>query len=164
MNPLRKSYEARVLVVPLGSDALELAESLGDLGVDGVQVLSHPDAELASTEVLGQDGWEPPSPANTSQVTQSADMIVLLATDMSAVAEATVREVCAAAREGGDLIAAVLVSPQHWEEPSGASAMVTLRQEVDMLISVRGPRLVAALLDVLRGGAREAATAEEVLV
>jgi hypothetical protein len=158
MNPLRRSYEARVLVVPLGPGSAALTDDLVDLGVAGVQVLtgSDPAAVLAQplTKPLGEGAWVPPAQASAGQVAAAADMIVLVATDLTEVPEETVREVCAAAREGGDLIAAVLVSPEHWQDPVGASAMITLRQEVDMLVSVRGPQLLAALLDVLRGGAR----------
>lgn len=154
MNPLRRSYEARVLVVPLGTGSARLARDLTALGVEGVQVLTGPDPVAALTTPLGAGAWVPPSPAGTGEVTESADMLVLVATDLQDVPEDLVTEVCAAGRRGGDLIAAVLVSPEHWEEPAGAAAMVTLRQEVDMLVSVRGPKLLAALLDVLRGGAR----------
>ncbi|MEV0111004.1 hypothetical protein AB0H42_32415 [Nocardia sp. NPDC050799] len=154
MNPLRRSYEARVLVVPLGAGSALLTADLAAFGVDGIRVLSNPDPVRALTEPLGSGVWEPPAPAGTGEVTRSADMVVLIGTDLSDVPESTVREVCAAGREGGDLLAAVLVDPQNWADPAGASAMVTLRQEVDMVISVRGPRLLAGLLDVLRGGAR----------
>ena len=154
MNPLRRSYEARVLVVPLGPASAQLADELIDLGVAGVQVLTDPDPVAALTRPLGDGAWTPPAPANTGQIAASADMVVLVGTDLTEVPEETVREVCQAAREGGDLIAAVLVAPAHWEEPAGAAAMITLRREVDMLVSVRGPKLLAALLDVLRGGAR----------
>ena len=154
MNPLRRSYEARVLVVPLGAGSAELAGRLTTLGVDGVRVLTSPDPVAASTTPLGDGAWEPPTPASTGQVAESADMVVLVGTDLADAPVDTVREVCEAARKGGDLIAAVLVAPQNWADPAGAAAMVTLRQEVDMLVSVRGPKLLAALLDVLRGGAR----------
>jgi hypothetical protein len=154
MNPLRQSYEARVLVVPLGAGSAKIAESLTGFGLAGVRVLSKPDPSAAMTTPLGESAWEPPSPAGTSEVTESADMVVLVGTDLVEVAEPTVREVCEAARRGGGLIAAVLVDPQNWDDPDGASAVATLRQEVDMLVSVRGPKLLAALLDVLRGGAR----------
>jgi hypothetical protein len=154
MNRLRRSYEARVLVVPLGPQSAKLADELVELDVAGVQVLTDPDPVAALTKPLGADAWAPPTPASTGQVAESADMVVLVGTDMTQVPEETVREVCEAARRGGDLIAAVLVSPEHWQEPAGAAAMVTLRREVDMLVSVRGPKLLAALLDVLRGGAR----------
>ena len=154
MNPLRRSYEARVLVVPLGAGSAQVTDSLVGLGVDGVRVLSRPDPVAATTTPLGGVAWEPPSPAATAEVAEAADMVVLVGTDLADVSEATVREVCAAARRGGDLIAAVLVDPENWDDPDGAAAMVTLRQEVDMLVSVRGPQLLAALLDVLRGGAR----------
>jgi hypothetical protein len=154
MNPLRRSYEARVLVVPLGPGSLKLADDLTHLGVEGVQVLVQPDPVAALTKPLGERAWDPPSPAGTTTVTEAADMVVLIATDLTEVAQDVVREVCAAGRDGGDLIAAVLVDPERWKEPHGAAAMVTLRQEVDMLVSVRGPKLLAALLDVLRGGAR----------
>ncbi|WOP18882.1 hypothetical protein [Raineyella sp. LH-20] len=154
MNPLRRSYEARVLVVPLGPGSARLAEDLVTLGVERVQVLTDPDPVAALTRPLGEAGWQPPSPAGTGQVAEAADMVVLVGTDLAQVPEDVVREVCTAARVGGDLIAAVLVAPERWQEPAGASAMVTLRQEVDMLVSVRSPKLLAALLDVLRGGAR----------
>lgn len=154
MNPLRRSYEARVLVVPLGPGSAQLVDELRTLGVEGVQILTGPDPVEALTKPLGEGAWAPPMPAGTSAVAESADMIVLVGSDLTEVPEQVVREVCTAAREGGDLIAAVLVAPEHWQEPAGASAMITLRQEVDMLVSVRGPQLLAALLDVLRGGAR----------
>lgn len=154
MNPLRRSYEARVLVVPLGPGSAALTDELVDLGVAGVQVLTGSDPASALTKPLGEGAWTPPTQASAGQVAASADMIVLVGTDLTEVPEGIVREVCAAAREGGDLIAAVLVSPEHWQDPVGAAAMITLRQEVDMLVSVRGPQLLAALLDVLRGGAR----------
>lgn len=154
LNPLRRSYEARVLVVPLDSEARELVTTLAADGVTGVQVLTMPDPRSAETTPLGSDAWVPPSPAGTAEIAAGADMVVLLGVDLAGVPEGLVHDVSAAAREHGDLIAAVLVAPQNWEDPRGASAMVTLRQEVDMLISVRGTSLVAALLDVLRGGAR----------
>jgi hypothetical protein len=154
MNPLRRSYEARVLVVPLGAGSAQVAASLTGLGVAGVRVLSKSDPAVAMTTSIGEFAWEPPSPAGTAEVAESADMVVLVGTDLVDVAEPTVREVCEAARRGGGLIAAVLVDPENWDDPVGASAMATLRQEVDMLVSVRGPKLLAALLDVLRGGAR----------
>jgi hypothetical protein len=156
MNPLRQSYEARVLVVPLGAGSAQVAGSLTRFGVAGVRVLSEPDPVAAMTTPIGESAWEPPSPAGTGEVAESADMVVLVGTDLVHVAEPTVREVCEAARRGGGLIAAVLVNPENWDDPDGASAMATLRQEVDMLVSVRGPQLLAALLDVLRGGARVA--------
>lgn len=154
MNPLRRSYEARVLVVPLGAGSARLAGELAALGVDGIRILSSPDPVEAVTKPLGDGAWEPPEGAGTGAVTRSADMVVLIGTDLSDIPESVVREVCAAGRDGGDLLAAVLVDPQNWTDPAGASAMVTLRQEVDMVISVRGPQLLAGLLDVLRGGAR----------
>ncbi|TQL66961.1 hypothetical protein FB381_0832 [Nocardioides albertanoniae] len=154
MNPLRRSYEARVLMVPLGAGNAALADQLVGLGVDGVRVLTGADLVDATTKPLGESAWEPPSPASTGQVTEAADMVVLVATDLADAPVDTVREVCEAARAGGDLIAAVLVAPQNWDTPAGAAAMVTLRQEVDMLVTVRGPKLLAALLDVLRGGPR----------
>ncbi|MFD7073282.1 hypothetical protein ACFV9G_03640 [Nocardioides sp. NPDC059952] len=159
MNPLRRSYEARVLVVPLGPGSAQLVDELRKLGVEGVQILTGPDPVEALTKPLGEGAWAPPMPAGTSAVAESADMVVLVGSDLTEVPERVVREVCTAAREGGDLIAAVLVAPEHWQEPAGASAMITLRQEVDMLVSVRGPQLLAALLDVLRGGARAEAGA-----
>jgi len=154
MNPLRRSYEARVLVVPLGAGGAKVTDELVTMGVEGVQVLAAPDPVAALTKPIGEGAWQPPSPASTTQVTESADMVVLVGHDLSDVPEDVVREVCTAAREGGDLIAAVLVAPENWQQPAGTTAMVTLRQEVDMLVEVRGPKLLAALLDVLRGGAR----------
>lgn len=154
-NPLRQSYEARVLVVPLEDLATPMVLSLGGEGVEGVRALTGPDDHEAVTEALGSQAWQPPAPASTAELARSADIVVLVGTDLATISEALVREVCGAARTDGDLVAAVLVAPQHWEEPAGATAMVTLRQEVDMLISVRSTTLVAALLDVLRGGPRD---------
>lgn len=168
MNPFRRSYEARVLVVPLGSGGARVVEDLGAAGVEGVRVLTAPDAVAAQTTPIGAEAWEPPAEGSTAEVTESADMVVLVGSDLSDVPEDVVRVVCESARNGGDLVAAVLVAPRHWESPAGASAMRTLRHEVDMLVQVRGPRLLAALVDVLRGGTRtvddEPPQAEEIEV
>lgn len=154
MNPLRRSYEARILIVPLGPGGTEITQDLSSLGVDGIQVLTEITPIEALTSPLGEGAWAPPRPASIGQLTESADMVVLVGSNLTEVPQPVVKEVCEAARQGGALVAAVLVSPQHWDQPAGASAMVTLRNEVDMLVQVRGLKLLVALLDVLRGGAR----------
>lgn len=161
LNPFRRSYEANVLVVPLGESGKNIVEILPELGVEGVLALSDASSIPVQTSTIGPAAWTPPQSATIQSVAGVADMVVLVGGDLSQIPRDTVREVCQAARDGGDLIAAVLVAPQSWDTQEGSHSMVTLREEVDMLVDVKGPQLLAALLDVLRGGARSQNSLEE---
>jgi hypothetical protein len=156
LNPLRRSYEAKVLVVPLGSAADSLTRGLVGFGLDGMQMLTRPAATGAGTEVLGTTAWPVPSDAGTTGLASEADMVVFIGGDLAEVPVDLVHEVCTAAQEAGRTTAAVLVNASHWEQAEGSTAMKGLRQDVDMVVSVQDARFAAALLDVLRGGARTA--------
>lgn len=153
-NPLRRSYEAKVLVVPLGSSADGLTRSLVDFGLNGVQMLTRPAPTAAGTEVLGSTGWPVPEGAGTTALAGEADMVVFVGGDLAEVPVDLVHEVCSAAQAAGRTTAAVLLNASHWDQADGSAAMKKLRQDVDMVVSVQEPKFAAALIDVLRGGAR----------
>lgn len=157
LNPLRRSYEAKVLVVPLGSSADGLTRGLVGYGLDGMQMLTRPAATGAGTEVLGATAWPVPPGAGTAGLASEADMVVFVGGDLAEVPVDLVHEVCTAAQGAGRTTAAVLVNASRWEQAEGSTAMRRLRQDVDMVVSVQDARFAAALLDVLRGGARTAA-------
>lgn len=164
LNPLRRSYEAKVLVVPLGDSADALAHGLVEYGLDGVRLLTRPAATGAATEVLGSTAWPVPTGAGTTEVAGAADIVVFLGGDLTEVPIDLVHEVCTAALEAGRTSAAVLVNASRWEHADGSTAMRTLRRDVDMVVSVQEVKFAAALVDVLRGGARaESPEALEVL-
>ncbi|MQA62870.1 MAG: hypothetical protein GEU86_15575 [Actinophytocola sp.] len=137
MNKLRRSYEARVLLVPLGHTATQLTEQMAGLGLDGITMLA--------------------TAGNTVDVRPlaSADMVVLLAADLTEVSESVCLAVSRAAEANGVLTAALIVGSDHEDAAQGGPAMAALRKAVDMLVIVRHVRLATSFLDVLRGGARD---------
>jgi hypothetical protein len=155
MNSPRRSYEARVLLVPLGPDAARLAGEMADGGLDGVVTLTPGSQDGYDVRPVGGHGWlSTASGRAVDDVVPEADMVVLLASDLAEVPAATCLEVSRSAQDSGVLIAALVVGSRHWDTTEGNSAMVALRESVDMLVVVRSLRLAAPFLDVLRGGAR----------
>ncbi|WP_069817326.1 hypothetical protein [Streptomyces sp. TP-A0874] len=164
MNSTRRSYEANVLVVPLGADAVRTQEAFADRGLDRVMTV-HGVAELGSTDradirlacaPLHRDGWRPSATGlDVDALVDGADMVVLLASDLAEVPPTLCHAVADAARAQGLLIAALIVGSENWDTPRGNTAMAALREAADMLVVVRGVALAAPFLDVLRGGARE---------
>lgn len=154
MNPLRRSYEAKVLVIPMGSASRQLAADLAQFGLNGIRMLSTPAATRAGTEVLGEGAWSVPESAGVNEIVEAADMVVLLGADLTEVPVELVHEVGRIVQAHGLLSAAVLVNASHWQQAEGSTAMIALRQNVDMVVSVQDARLAAALVDVLRGGSR----------
>ncbi|WP_051821121.1 MULTISPECIES: hypothetical protein [unclassified Streptomyces] len=164
MNSTRRSYEANVLVVPLGADAVRTQEAFAGRGLDGVMTVhgvtepapaGHAAARLACAP-LHRDGWRPPATGlGVDALVDGADMVVLLAADLAEVSPALCHAVADAARARGALIAALIVGSENWDTPRGNTAMAALREATDMLVVVRGVALAASFLDVLRGGARE---------
>lgn len=177
MNTTRRSYEAHVLLVPLGAGAVRLQDAFTARGIEGVMTTTtargsnDPAAEEGSggaggaglrSVPLGGHGWRPPSDhRDCAALVRDADMVVLLATDLTEVPTALCTAAADAARAEGALIAALLVGTGTWDTPRGNTAMAALREAADMLVSVRGPELAAPFLDVLRGGARESAGVRE---
>lgn len=163
MNQLRRSYEARVLLIPLGSSGLRMGEEMALDGLEGlVMAIAEPLAPqknglqvMASSRPLGTEGWrEPTADEPLENLIIDADIVVLLASDLSDVSDLLCDEAAAAARKGGVLTAAVVVGSEHWNTPAGSAGMVALRRAVDMLVVVKGLQLATPFLDVLRGGAR----------
>jgi hypothetical protein len=163
MNPLRRSYEARVLLIPLGPSGVRTANEMARAGLEGV-VMATVDASaprqngqgaFVSSRPLGASGWrEPATSEPLHHVVLDADIVVLLASDLSDVSAALCEEAAAAAARSGALTAAVVVGSGPCDTPAEGTGMVALRRAVDMLVVVKGLHLAAPFLDVLRGGAR----------
>jgi hypothetical protein len=168
MNWTRRSYEAHVLLLPLGAGAAAAQNAFVTRGLEGVMTVrgvtrstGADDAEvrLASVPLVGH-GWRPAAEdLSVADLVDDADMVVLMATDLAEVPAALCATVSDAARAGGALIAALVVGSRNWDTPHGSSAMAALREAADMLVVVRGAELASSFLDVLRGGAREPAPA-----
>lgn len=161
MNGPRRSYEARVLLVPLGSSADRLATAMAEQGLDGIETLADRGAGNYAIHPLGAHGWNPEVDVVDSalDIVAAADMVVLLASDLSEVEPSVCAEVAWAAQDSGVLIAALVVGSEHWDTPSGNTAMASLREAVDMLVIVRSLRMATPFLDVLRGGRRSSPSA-----
>ncbi len=156
MNRLRRSYEARVLLVPLGAHAGHLSFAMAEAGLEGVQTLKRTHQENYAVQPLAGHGWGDTagSVESAAEVVAAADMVVLLASDLSEVCLATCEEVSRAANDNGVLMAALIVGGEQSDTPGANTAMASLREAVDMLVVVRSLRLATPFIDVLRGGPR----------
>ncbi|WP_214366175.1 hypothetical protein [Pseudonocardia sp. H11422] len=130
----RTSYEARVLLAPLGGSGERAAQECTRLGLTGV--VTYPGA--------GGNGHGPAAAA------EHADVVVLLAVDLGEVSAAEVALLGTTARLAGCLVAAVVIDDGHG--PLTGPGMTALREAVDMLVVVRSVALAASFLDVVRGG------------
>lgn len=156
MNKLRRSYEAKVLLVPLGHTATDLTEQMAGLDLDGISLLIT-SRNPVDVRPLAEHGWFIDAGGlRVERVVAAADMVVLLASDLTEVSESVCLDVARAAETNGVLIAALIVGSDHEDAAQGGPAMAALRKAVDMLVIVRHVRLATSFLDVLRGGARDA--------
>jgi hypothetical protein len=157
-TPTRLSYEARILVVPLGASGDALVRSLAAANLTNIRIVTDAGQSAASVRDIqaaaGTDITE-----TVADLASSADMMILLGSDLTQVPSAFVTTVAKAARANGVLLAGVLVDQQNWKSARGAYAVTVLRRELDMLVSVREAGLAAAFIDVLKGGRRKAVTA-----
>ncbi|NMH97452.1 hypothetical protein [Pseudonocardia acidicola] len=130
----RRSYEARVVLAPLGASGSGVARGSAELGLEGV----------ATYQGAGGNGH------GLEATAAGADVVVLLAADLTEVDAAYVDRIGTVARLAGCLVAAVVVDDGHG--PLTGPGMTSLREAVDMLVVVRSVRLAASFLDVVRGG------------
>ncbi|GLZ06597.1 hypothetical protein Acsp03_40630 [Actinomadura sp. NBRC 104412] len=176
MDPARRVYEARVLIIPHGPSALAAEAEMRELGLDGVMSLHPGDDAHGSAGLrvrpLSNDGWARPAPVDrVGDAVAGADIVVLFAADLAEVDTAACHAAADAARAEGALIAALIVRPDATGGTAadttggatdgtmgGTAAMAALRAAADMVVIVRGPGSASAFLDVLRGGRRETAT------
>lgn len=153
MTPRRLSYQARILLVPLGESGADLVLQMAQAGLTDVQIVTD--------NTLGQVGVGDIRVAGIAvteldTLVASSDMVILLGSVLSEVPTEFVSTMAEAARDSGNLLAGVLVDQQDWESPQGAEAMAVLRMEVDMLVSITQVSLATAFVDVLKGGYRAA--------
>lgn len=151
MTPRRLSYEARILLVPLGESGHELVDQMAQAGLTGVQVAAECSHAIASVRDIGATES---TAREIDQVVAASDMVILIGSVLPQVPIGFASTMAEAARESGNLLAGVLVDQQDWECPEGAEAMAVLRMELDMLVSLTQVSLATAFVDVLKGGYR----------
>ncbi|MGO4856867.1 hypothetical protein [Arthrobacter sp. 2MCAF14] len=153
-TPTRLSYQARILVVPLGASGNALVQSMAAGGLTNMRIVADAGQSAASVRdiraAVGSEITE-----TVADLAASADMMVLLGSDLTQVPSAFVATLAKAARANGLLLAGVLVDQQNWESARGAYALTVLRRELDMLVFVREVGLATAFIDVLKGGRRK---------
>ncbi|TWE22326.1 hypothetical protein [Prauserella muralis] len=160
MNGMRHYYEARVLLVPQGGSAIDVAATMRDLGLDGVLTATEAAGGGFGLRPLGRHGWAASSRVDSAtDAVAGADIVILLATDLAEVHGDVCAEIAETARRDGGLVAALVVGSIGQDTPGGDGAMAALRAAVDMLVVVRGPELAASFVDVLRGGRRDGVVA-----
>lgn len=133
----RRHYEAQVLVVPIDPDADSTLDTMTGEGLTGVLVLD----DLGAVR----------------EVTTRADVVVFLLASLSTYEDKPVATIAELGRAAGNLVAALAVGIDDPTSASERAAMRHLREQVDVLVSVRAHAMAAAFLDVLRGGQRSAA-------
>lgn len=156
--PQRRSYEAQILVVPLGASGNSLVDAMAAGNLTNVRIVT----DAGQSAAFVRDINDAPGSEITETVadlTASADMMILLGSELPQVPTKFAAALAGAARTNGVLLAGVLVDQQNWETVPGAQAMVVLRRELDMLVSVRDIGLATSLVDVLKGGRRKPASA-----
>lgn len=156
--PKRLSYEARILVVPLGASGLSLVEAMAAGSLTNIRIVTDAGQSAASVRDI-HDAAGTEFTETVADLAASADMMILLGSDLPQVPADFVATVARTARANGVLLAGVLVDQQNWEAAEGADAMAVLRRELDMLVSVREVGLATAFIDVLKGGRRRPADA-----
>lgn len=152
--PKRLSYEARILVVPLGASGHSLVEAMAAGSLTNIRIVTDAGQSAASVRDI-HDAAGTEITETVADLAASADMMILLGSDLPQVPAEFVATVAGAARANGVLLAGVLVDQQGWEDDEGADAMAVLRRELDMLVSVREVGLATAFIDVLKGGRRK---------
>jgi hypothetical protein len=154
--PKRLSYEARILVVPLGASGHSLVEAMAAGSLTNIRIVTDAGQSAASVRDI-HDAAGTEITETVADLAASADMMILLGSDLPQVPADFVATVARAARANGVLLAGVLVDQRNWEAAQGADAMAVLRRELDMLVSVRELGLATAFIDVLKGGYRRPA-------
>lgn len=134
MRSNRRHYEAQVLVIPIGQDTRVPLETMKAEGLTGVQVLD----DVAAVR----------------DATNRADVAVFLLASLSTYLDDKVATIAELGRDAGNLVAALTVGIDDPTTEAERAAMRHLREQVDVLVSVRAPRMAAAFLDVIRGGQR----------
>jgi hypothetical protein len=157
-TPTRLSYEARILVVPLGASGDALVRSAAAGNLTNIRIVADAGQSAASVRDI-QAAAGTNITETVADLAASADMMILLGSDLTQVPSVFVATVAKAARANGVLLAGVLVDQQNWDSARGAYSLTVLRRELDMLVSVREAGLAAAFIDVLKGGRRKPFTA-----
>jgi len=155
-TPQRLSYQARILVVPLGHSGDALVDEMAAAGLTNVRIVTDAGRSAArARDIQAARGSE--ITETIGDLVASSDMMVLLGQDLPEAPLEFAASMAAAARSYGVLLAGVLVDPRDWESDQGSAAMATLRRELDMLVTVRETPLATSFVDVLKGGRRNPA-------
>jgi hypothetical protein len=133
----RRYYRATVSVVPLDPTSNGLLVAMPDH--DSVRVL--------------------PLDASLAEQAEGSDMLIFVTGETRSVAAQPMIDEAHAARAAGLLVAAVVLGPAaafHERDDQERAGLAFLREAVDTLVMVRDERILADLLEVLRGGSRDA--------
>lgn len=152
----RAYYKARILLVPLGPSGATLVSSMSGAGLREVLVAaptSHPDGVLLRAI---DEPEAHPTTETVSDLAASTDMMVFLGSRLEEIPDDFVEAMATAGRNQGTLLAGVLVDVGGWGSEPGATSIIVLRRELDMLVTVRKADLARDFIEVLKGGTREA--------
>jgi hypothetical protein len=152
-TPQRLSYQARILVVPLGHSGDALVDAMAAAGLTNVQIVTDAGRSAVRTRDI-QAARGSGITETVGDLVASSDMMVLLGQDLPEAPLDFAVAMAEAARSHGVLLAGVLVDPRDWGTDQGSVAMATLRRELDMLVTVRETPLATSFIDVLKGGRR----------
>lgn len=163
MSSARRYYEANVLVAPLGASAREVVsrvEREGTTGLAELELVAATSSAPASCRVrdVGSGWLEDTSDLDSLvAIADRSDVVVFLASDLDEVEPRVVPLVAGAARDAGSLVAAITIETASDGRGGASEGLARLRDQVDVLVTVRSTRFVASFLDVLRGGRRDTA-------
>lgn len=152
----RAYYKARILLVPMGASGAALAVSMSEAGLRQVRLAAPAGApddivtwDIGTTEAVI-------STEKIGDLMAATDMMVFLGSRLEEIPNVFVEALAIAGRAEGTLLAGVLVGVGGWESESGATSVVVLRRELDMLVTVKKIDLARDFIEVLKGGAQEA--------
>lgn len=160
----RRSYEAAVLLIPLDEDARAWAAARTGHDLAGITVAD-------DTLLSAQEYFEPEPLPGTGEgrafsspvdhAVHEADVVVLFTHDLAVVDRTVIGNIGDAARLAGRLLGAVVVSAgARWDDPAAHRAVTAIREAADNVVILKDDAFVTPFLQVLRGGARDAALAE----
>lgn len=156
----RRSYEATVLLVPLDPTARGWLLRQDPAALEGITVADAdllPSHDRLRPEPVPARGEGTAVSSPLDHAVHDADVVVLLAHELTAVDGRSVVAVGDAARATGTLLGAVVVSPDaRWAEPAAHHAATTIREAADNVVILKDSRFALPFLQVLRGGARDA--------
>ncbi|MDQ0383033.1 hypothetical protein [Amycolatopsis thermophila] len=159
----RRSYEARVLLIPLDPGARAWVGARAGRALEGITIADDgllPAQQRFAPEPVPCTGEGRAVSSPLEHAMHDADVVVLFTRDLAAADRDAVAQIGDAARLSGQLLGAVIISPgARWEDPDAHRAVAAIRESADNVVILKDDGFVLAFLQVLRGGTREPAGA-----